>query len=234
MNNHTQITRRGRPAWIALAVAAVAAMLLMASPASATTYSLGVPNDAISPYTGPYGTVTVNLNAAGTVATVTLTALNNGGYYYLFGDGGTLALNVNLTGSESVAAAVVSHTNGIAGSSSTPTVGKAGNEDGFGTFNVQFDNGQGAADALSSLTVTLTLSGGTWASDASVLTPNGNGASVAGHVFVYANSDYSGGAVKTGYAANGGISTPEPASFAMAGTAVVAFAGLALRRRRRS
>src|SRR5262249_27772832 len=60
------------------------------------SYTLGVGNSDISGYTGPYGKVDVTL-VDSTHATITLTALNNGGNYYLFGDGGTLGVNVHAT-----------------------------------------------------------------------------------------------------------------------------------------
>src|SRR5438552_9855390 len=60
------------------------------------TVTLNNANDKISPYTGPYGTVNVHLNVDGSAA-ITLTSNTVGQYTYLFGDGATLALNVNAT-----------------------------------------------------------------------------------------------------------------------------------------
>jgi hypothetical protein len=237
MDRHLKATQHGRPAWTALALAAVAVTLLMAGPASADTtfsYSLNDPNTAVSPYPGPYGTVAVDLIDS-THATITLTAntvtQGSSTYYYLFGDGGTLGLNVSGTFNGVVPPG--GWVNGVG--SSTPTVAGSGNEDGFGKFNFTVDNGTGAADALSKLIVDLTATGSTnWASAATVLTQNDHGASVAGHVFVYDSppTDASHTALTTGFAADAGIATPEPASFAMAGTAVVVGLGIALRRRR--
>jgi hypothetical protein len=239
MNKHTQTTRRGRPAWIAVAVAAVAAMLLMAGPASAITYTLDQGNTSspgISAYDtyGPYGTVTVtwvdNTHANIDLESSTGTTNPSSGYYFLFGDGGTIGLNTNGT----VSVGTITRVGGIG--SSTPTSGGAGNEDGFGNFNFSINNGSGAADAVAGLQFTLTNTSGTWSSDADVLTPNGSGNVVAAHVFVYAQAPTTTNhsAVATGYANGNVAATPEPASFAMAGTAVVTLAGLALRRRLRS
>src|SRR6266481_5348972 len=60
-----------------------------------TTYTLSNPNGAIAAFPAPYGSVTVNLDVTQTIATITFTAANTAAFQYLFGDGGTAAVNVN-------------------------------------------------------------------------------------------------------------------------------------------
>src|SRR6266480_2932440 len=64
--------------------------------ANAFTSDLNAGNTAIAGFTGPYGTVTINLENS-TTATVTFTSNTVAGNIYLFGDGGSVALNVNAT-----------------------------------------------------------------------------------------------------------------------------------------
>jgi len=206
------------------------ALALGASSASADliTYDLNIANSAISPYPAPYGTVDVNRTSS-TSATVTLTAVNTAPYFYGFGDGGTLGLNVSGTFTGSV----TTWTN-LQGSS-TPTVTSAGNEDGFGSFNFRVNNGTGAGDALSSLTVELTATGTTtWADAASVLTLNNKDFLVAAHLFVF-ESQPSGNtpALATGFVGNGEgpPPVPEPSSMAIAGLGALGFLAYGLRRR---
>src|SRR6185312_12548503 len=58
-----------------------------------TTYSLSAGNSAISGYPAPYGSASVSL--VGNTATITFTAANTASYQYLFGNGGSVAVNVN-------------------------------------------------------------------------------------------------------------------------------------------
>jgi hypothetical protein len=77
----------------ALALVAVALFGFGAPQAEAMVqYVLSVPNTAVAPYPGPYGTVDVEL-LSGTTAKVTLTALSNGSIDYLFLGESALALN---------------------------------------------------------------------------------------------------------------------------------------------
>src|SRR5713101_7903097 len=81
------------PRWTAVAFLAVAALAFGTPSARADviTFNLDTPNTAISGFTGPYGTVTVDRTST-TTATITLTSLTNSGNIYLFGDGSTIAL----------------------------------------------------------------------------------------------------------------------------------------------
>src|SRR5258708_4449637 len=79
---------------LCVALACMGVLLASGTASAAFTYSLDTGNSAISGYTGPYGTVAVTRDD-NQHATIIATALNNGGYNYLFGDGGTLGLNTN-------------------------------------------------------------------------------------------------------------------------------------------
>jgi len=200
--------------------------------ADVTTFNLTSPNDAVSPYSGPYGSVKVDLTSS-TTAIITFTsstppAIN--GNDYLFGDGGTAGVNVNAT---SFTASGITESNVFAGF--TPTFDKldSGNVDGFGTFNLVLDNKDGYKDTATTVSFTVTNTSGTWASASNVLVANNNGSYVVAHLFVTADpADPNGSAIKTGFVSNGGsISTPEPSTMALAGLGALGFLGYGFRRR---
>lgn len=199
----------------------VAAVALVAAPAIASAtpmvYTINQPNSALSGFTGPYGTVTVNLTDS-THATVTVATNTSGasGFKYLFGDGATIALNTN--GAVSVVGGIPG---GITATSPVGTPGPfsnggAGNVSTFGNFNFSINNFDGAGKAIDTMSFTLQKSSGSWLSSADVLTPNADGFSVADHVFVY-NNTFTGGAIVTGFAGNGPTTTavPEPSTIAL-------------------
>src|SRR6516162_438705 len=116
----------------------VASLGLTARPAVADTiYTLGFTNAANLP-AGPYGQVDVAL-IDGTHATVTLTAFSNSNNAFLFGDGGTLALNTNGTIDKAAAILSIVQTqpsviNGKPAVAGGPfTDGGTGNVDGLGS-----------------------------------------------------------------------------------------------------
>jgi hypothetical protein len=187
-----------------------------------TTYSLGAGNSAISGYPAPYGSASVSL--VGNTATITFTAANTASYQYLFGDGGSVAVNVN--GAFTLGAITGTHLPGFG--PSTYSNGGAGNEDGFGSFNLTINTMGGYTTASNSITFTLT---GSWANAGSVLTANANGALVAAHIFVAAfPANVRGGALATGFAANGGaVNTPDGGTTVMLLGAALGVLGMARR-----
>jgi len=199
---------------------------LTPNPAAAdTTYTISNGNSDISGLPSPYGTLNVHLDATQTMATFLLTmgSGSSGGttYFYQAGDGATIGLNLKLTAGESVAfpsSGSFSFTQlPLSGGNGTPTFsnGGTGNVDGWGSFNFQVNSSDGAHSASRTLMFTLTLTGGTWADDANVLTSNGVNPAVV-HVMSYTqNPDgtYTDHNV-TGFAVPGGGSqvVPEPSS----------------------
>jgi len=187
-----------------------------------TTYSLGAGNSAISGYPAPYGSASVSL--VGNTATIIFTAANTASYQYLFGDGGSVAVNVN--GAFTLGAITGTQLPGFG--PTTYSNGGAGNEDGFGSFNLTINSNGGYTTASKSITFTLT---GSWANEGSVLTANANGALVGAHIFVAAfPANVKQGALTTGFAANGGaVNTPDGGTTVMLLGAALGVLGMARR-----
>jgi VPDSG-CTERM motif len=189
--------------YLAAALIAIAGFGLQQAKAT-TTYTLGSGNSALSGYPAPYGTVTVNL--VGNTATITFTAANTGAFQYLFGDGSTVAMNVN--GPFTFGSVTGTHLPGFGFHSGEGySNGGAGSADGFGIFNLTINSSDGYTRSSNSVTVTIT---GSWANDASVLTANSDGFTVAAHIYVAAYpADAQAGALATGFASNGGGRVPD-------------------------
>jgi hypothetical protein len=184
-----------------------------------TTYTLSVGNSAISGYAGPYATATVHL-VDSTHATITFTSLTAGGNIYLFGDGSSVAVNVNAT---AWTLGTIAGSNAGAGFTPGPySGGGSGNVDGFGVLNQTINSFDGFTHSSDTISFTLTNASATWASSASVLTANAQGAVVAAHIFVTTfPANASNSALATGFAANGGAQVPD-------GGATVMLLGMAL------
>jgi len=210
--------------YIAPVLIAIACFGLQQAKAT-TTYSLSAGNPAISGYPGPYGSASVTL--VGNTATITFTAANTAAFQYLFGDGGSVAVNVN--GAFTLGSITGTHLPGFGFQACEGySNGGASNQDGFGSFNLNIDTMGGYTTSSNSITFTLT---GSWANEASVLIANANGAFVAAHIFVAAfPADPNAGALATGYAANGGaVNTPDGGTTVMLLGAALGVLGMARR-----
>src|SRR5262249_40411482 len=155
-------------------------------------------------------------------ATIVLTpdagSHGSGGFYYLFGDGGTIALNVN---GSNLSFSNVSTTSPFPPGSFSVQDGGAGNQSSFGVFNFSLNtlNGQGgqggASNALSSLSFTLTSAGANWLADSDVLTPDNKGFVAAAHLYAYTGppSATNNAAAFTGFVGDADVpAVPEPAT----------------------
>jgi hypothetical protein len=195
--------------------------------ADAFTSQLNVGNTAISGFTGPYGTVTITL-VNSTTATVTFTSNTVAGNIYLFGDGSSVALNVNAT---TFSVSGISGSN--AGTGFTPgpyTLAGAGNVDGFGSFNLRINSFDGFTHSSDTITFTLTNTSGTWASAADVLAFNADGFDAAAHIFVTTSpANAANGAIVTGFAGEGPGSVPDGGTTVMLLGAALGALGMARR-----
>lgn len=167
-------------------------------------------NSGLSGFTGPYGSVTIDLTDS-THATITFQNNIVGGNEYLFGGQGAVAVDVNassfsmsdLTGVDAFSGGILSD-------------GGSNQEDGFGVFNQTIDAFDGYTHSFTSVSFKLTDLKGTWSSAKDVLTNAGSGINVAAHIFVASTSlDPNAKNVPTGYASDGVNSTPEPTSLAL-------------------
>jgi len=203
-----------------------ATLVLPAISFGAISIDLGVPNAALSVYPGPYATLTVDRTDA-THAIITLTRINPAGNDdYLIGNGSSLALNVNGSYSivgDTAAANIQGITTTQPADAWFDTPGPfdypnslPANVSDFGSFSLVIDNFDGAKHSASSMSFTLLNTSGTWSSDSDVLVNNAAGFQAATHIFVFDQTNYSAGAVVTGFAGNGtldeGPLLPEPTS----------------------
>ena len=194
-----------------------------------TVYSLTVGNSAISGYPPPYGSASVTL--VGSTATITFTAANTAAYQYLFGDGGSVAVNVN--GAFTLGSITGTHLPGFGFQAGEGySNGGASNQDGFGSFNLTINSSQGYTDASNSITFSITQTSGTpWLADGSnVLIANAQGATVAAHIFVTSfPANVTNSALATGFAANTGAVVPDGGTTVMLLGAALGALGMARR-----
>jgi len=215
--------------YIAAVLIAIAGLGLQQAKADTFDFNLTTGNSAIAGYSGPYASVHIDLNAAGTVATITFTSLTNSGNIYLMGDGGSVAVNVNAT---SWTLGTVTGTN--AGTGFSPGAysdGGTSNQDGFGSFNQNINSADGFTHSADRITFSLTNTSGTWASAMNVLIANAQGAFAAAHIFVTTSpANASNTALATGFAANGGsTNVPDGGTTVMLLGAALSALGMARR-----
>jgi hypothetical protein len=206
--------------WIFL-FAATFLVTVSASADSLFTSTLNTQNDGLAGYTAPFGTVTVDLTSS-TTATITFTSSTVGSNIYLFGDGGSVDVNINAT---SWTLGAISGSNSGTGFTPGPyTDGGSGQVDGFGTFNQTINGFDGFTHSADTVLFSVTNTSGTWADASSVLVANSGGYDAAAHIFVTSSpANRDNGAVVTGYAAESAVTAvPEPApSMLLAGSLAV-------------
>jgi len=184
-------------------LAGVAALALMGSGAHAdfiaTPFNLTIANANLATQgPGPYASVTISgIGAQGTTSSttfnefeVTTTGLNN----FVFGDGGTFALNLSTGAGAGTLCTTPTHT-GCTTPLPTHTVTQtSGNEDGFGSFNFALDDGSGFSSPFSSLTFDFTTAnlvtvGGLLTGTSG---PGSTGATAAAHMALSSNTGCTG------------------------------------------
>jgi hypothetical protein len=170
----------------------------------------------------------VTVTASGNTATFTVSSLDNGYVFDTFGFNFTGAGTLSLSGTPT-------------GEVSSPSLGGSGNEDGWGSFNYNFNTGKSGgssggdcivtagvpgAGCTFSFTVMDTPSAILTASEFESLSSGGSGSGFfAGHVAASGGSGYVGDSVPV-------LSSPvpEPSSLMLLGTGALTLAGLVRRR----
>jgi PEP-CTERM motif-containing protein len=200
---------------ISLAMFAVV-ILSSAAAANADQVVINTPNAGLSGTPGPYATVTYTLNGTGGIDVSVQMALGFTAFGQGNGNNGLFGFNI------------VGSTAGLAVTNFNPAFLTAnlggGQMDGFGNFDVTIDCCN-PSNAITSFSFTVTRTGG-FSSASDLFEPNGNGAHFAIHV-APTNGNL------TGFAADSGTATPEPASMLLLGTGLVTVA-VGLRRRRKT
>jgi hypothetical protein len=214
--------------YIAAVLIAVAGFGLPQAKADTFSFNISVGNPAISGYPGPYASVLVNRTDS-THATITFTSLTAAGNQYLFGDGSSVAVNVNAS-----TWTLGTITGSNVGTGFTPgpySDGGSGNVDGFGVLNQTINSFDGFTHSSSTISFSLTGGAGTnWTNAMSVLIANNQGVFAAAHIYVTAfPANASNSALATGFAANGGGQVPDGGTTVMLLGAALGALGMARR-----
>ena len=188
--------------------------------------TLTVPDEAISGFPAPFGTVLVDLTSP-TTATITFTADESHANAYTFGSVNSAAVNLSSTSGFTISGLTGTPLNGSF-TVGTLTSGGSGNVSSFGVFNETINDSGGFTTSAESITFTVTRTTGTWASSADVLTGNTDGFDAAAHIFIcnapVAGCTASSGATTTGFVAEiagSGVTVPEPTSVFLLGSVLV-------------
>jgi len=188
----------------------------------------------VGQFTGPYANVQFTQTNANTLHVV-ITALNNGSQFFLF-----RTVGINLNAGVSFVAGSLSAATGI-GSITPVFAGDSGNLNGFDSFNHSIDAGNGGDAGLTSLSFDLTGIA-VVGNGLNFLALNDDNRYIAMHINAYGNSSYTGGALKTGFAADTGagpgpgpnVPAPPTAILAAAGGLSFGLSGLVGWKRRRT
>ena len=199
--------------YLIVALIGIAALGLQQAKAVPFTSSLNAPNDVLSAFDGPYGTVSITLVDA-THATVTFTGNTVNGNTYMFG--GAQGTDLNINGSATASGFSFTQ-NGVGFDAPIVSGQGSGTVDGHGDYNLTIDYFNGFKHAFDSVEFTLTATGATtWASASNVLALNADGFDAAAHIFVTsAPANQANGAIATGFAGERPGSVPDSGTTAM-------------------
>jgi hypothetical protein len=185
---------------------------------------------SLSSLPGPYAKVTVDLLDK-THATFTFTGLSDAKYSYLLGATGSVGANVS--GSFQLVSGSISGSNPFAGfSRGSYSNGGAGNEGGFGSFDLTINSTGGYTNSAQTISFEIQATGGnSWSTASAVTTANNQSQFLAAHMFAALNPVTVGeGATVTGFA-SGALIVPEPSTWLIAVVGAIGFVGYGLSRR---
>jgi hypothetical protein len=208
------------------------------------TSTLNSPNDALAGLGTNFGTLVVSFNSTTDVATFTFTAASNSTNTFLFVDSGAGDVNLNGTftnptvGTVTSASTVYPSGGFSTASFNTPPPPDApfgsGNVSDFGNFSLTTDLVDSTSSPATSLSYSVTMTGGNITSASDVLKFNSSGFDAAAHVVAFSTSNVvNGHQIATGFVgeASSPVVIPEPSTMALAGLGALGFVGYGLRRR---
>lgn len=204
-------------------------LTLGATPASADTasFDLITSNGNILPPAASYGTVTLNLNADGSI---NVSVVGASGYGF-FGPSYTMfGFNENIAGNPSINILNASAGVVVAPNPNTVCSGGGCNLDGYGTFEFMVGGPTGSSP-IGSFSFDVSRTSGTFTTVYQLVELSSSGAHFVAHVSPI-NGCAAGVGACTGFAGDSGTPVPEPASIMLFGSGLLTLAGMIRRRRK--